>query len=68
VAEFQPMHGTLFSPPLAVVELKRWSVVGMRPRPAISGASVEPAKSACRPTQMPKKGFPAEICVWIAGR
>jgi hypothetical protein len=62
------MHGTLFSSPPAVVGVKRWRVLGIRPRPTTSKASVEPAKRACRPTQMPKKGLPAAMCLWIAGR
>lgn len=67
-ASFHPIHGTDFREPSAFVGLKRFKDVGIRLRPGTEGASSDPEKRAWRPTQMPKNGFPDEMCSWIAGR
>lgn len=67
-ASFQPMQGTDFREPSALVGLKRFKDVGMRLRPGTEGASSDPANKAWRPTHIPKNGFPDEICSWMAGR
>lgn len=42
---------------------EKWErVSGMRDNPGTEGASVDPAKRACRPTHMPKKGLPEAMC------
>ena len=67
-AEFHPIQGTDLGLPSGLVVEKWESVRGIRLRPGTEGASTEPANRTWRPTQMPKKGLPEEICFWMCGR